>query len=63
MRHPAREIVTGLLAVMLLPVPAATNVESNIFAPLPTRIASTFDPGDANIMNLQRRIVPVKRRL
>jgi hypothetical protein len=55
-RHPAREIVTALLAVMLFPVPVAISVESNIFAPAPTRSAFAFK---AVVLNRQRRIVPV----
>jgi hypothetical protein len=55
-RHPAREIVTALPAVMLFPVPVATNVESNIFAPLPTRSALEFGKVTTN---LHLRAVPV----
>jgi hypothetical protein len=55
--HPAREIVTALAAVMLLPVPVAMRVESNIFAPAPTRIVFALVPV---VTKRQRRIVPVK---
>jgi hypothetical protein len=54
--HPAREIVTAVLAVMLFPVPVAIRVESNIFAPAPTRSALLFVPVQTK---RQRRRVPV----
>lgn len=41
---------------MLLPVPVAISVESNIFAPAPTRSAFPFA---AVTMKRQRRIIPV----
>jgi hypothetical protein len=53
--HPAREIVTALVAVMLL-LPVDIMVESNILAPFPTKSALRPPP----VINRQRLIVPVK---
>ena len=54
--HPASWIVAAEDAVMLSPVPVAISVESNIFAPVPTRRALLFEPVQTK---RHLRIVPV----
>jgi hypothetical protein len=54
MRHPAREIVTALPAVMLLFTPEETSVESNSLALFPTLSAEPL-----LATKRQRRAVPV----